>query len=94
MSEDVKNMLADALAVVESAANGAGPVVDLLVYGNGCYAVRRHADASDVYLSILEEEPSNAEARFNLGLAYLRLQSPEVAVREFTDLLVQEPLLA
>ena len=83
-------MLADALAEVESTANGAGQAIDLLVYGNGCYAAGRHADASDVYLSILQDEPSNADARFNLGLAFLRLRSPENAVREFTDLLVQE----
>ena len=94
LSEDVRTMLADAIAAVESAASSAGPAADLLVYGNGCYAVGRHADASGVYLSILEDEPSNAEARFNLGLAYLRLRSPEDAVREFTGLLVQEPLLA
>ena len=69
LSEDVRNLLANALAAVEGATNGAGATADQLVYGNGCYAVGRHADASDVYLSILEDEPSKAEGRFNLGLA-------------------------
>ena len=71
LSPDVRAILEDALAAVESAANGAIPLGGLLVYGNGCYAVGRHADASNVYLSILENEPANAEARFNLGLAHL-----------------------
>ena len=56
LSEDVKNMLADALAVVESAANWAGPVVDLPVYGHGCYAVGRHAAASAASLFAFEGE--------------------------------------
>jgi len=100
LSEDVRTMLADAIAAVESAASSAGPAADLLVYGNGCYAVGRHADASGVYLSILEDEPSNAEARFNLGLAYLRIitfilviaavvQFTEIAIRRMSPVLYQ-----
>ena len=78
-------MLEDALAAAETAFKDCGDSPptqgEMLVLANGCYAVGRHSEASDIYQSILEDEPSNADARFNLGLAYLRLGSPEDAVR-------------
>ena len=56
-------------------------VEELLIFGNGCYAVGRHEEASESYLTILNDQPSNVEARFNLGLTYLRLLRPPDAVR-------------
>jgi tetratricopeptide (TPR) repeat protein len=94
LSEEIRATLEDAVAALENASGELVSPGELLVFGNGCYAIGRHADASEAYLSILANEPSNANARFNLGLAYLRLRSPQDAVREFTDLLVQQPLLA
>ena len=90
LSPDIRALLEEEVAVAEGAVEAGAS----LIFGNGCYAVGRHADASRVYLAVLEKEPSNADARFNLGLAYLRLRSPEDAVREFTGVLVQDPLLA
>ena len=94
LGPDVRAMLEEAVTAVESSSKDGVMAEESLVYGNGCYAIGRHADASDVYLAILEKEPSNADARFNLGLTYLRLRNPEDAVREFTDLLVREPFLS
>ena len=65
-----------------------------LVYGNACYALGRHENASEVYRTLLDREPANVDARFNLGLAYLRLRQPDEAVREFTETLVRSPQLA
>ena len=46
------------------------------VYGNGCFAVGRYADAARVYARILAQEPEDLIARFNLGLSLLRLKKP------------------
>ncbi|MEE3166068.1 MAG: tetratricopeptide repeat protein, partial [Chloroflexota bacterium] len=94
LSEEIRATLEDAVAALENTFGELVSPEELFIFGNGCYAIGRHADASEAYMSILADEPSNADARFNLGLAYLRLRSPQDAVREFTDLLVQQPLLA
>ena len=49
---------------------------DPLVYGNACYALGRHDDASNAYRELLARDPANIEARFNLGLTQLRLRQP------------------
>ena len=61
------------------------------VYGNGCFAVGRYRDAARVYSSILSQEPEDTVARFNLGLALLRLKKPTQAVAELTIVLEQYP---
>ena len=78
-----------ALEAIEARSPGPYP----LVYGNGCFAVGRYADAAEVYSRILEREPESFEARFNLSLAYLRLQRPGEAAEELTAVLRQEPAL-
>ena len=65
-----------------------------LVYANACYALGRHDEASAAYRKLLEQTPDDVDARFNLGLAHLRLREPEQAVREFTETLVRSPQLA
>ena len=87
LGADVRAKLEEAVETVEASSDSTLSSDDLLVFGNGCYAVGRHEDASRAYLTILKDEPDNSDARFNLGLAYLRLRNPEDAVREFTDLL-------
>ena len=51
-------------------------------------------DAIAVYDRLLDADPSNAAARFNAGLAYLRLREPADAVREFSLLLRQDLTVA
>ena len=65
-----------------------------LIFGNGCFAVGRYDVAARVYSRILQEEPDNPAARFNLGLAHLRLKDPARAVTELTVVLEQEPEMA
>ncbi|MEO2140778.1 MAG: tetratricopeptide repeat protein, partial [bacterium] len=94
LSPETRSILEAGVTEAENVGREAVLVEELLIFGNGCYAVGRHEEASESYLTILNDQPSNAEARFNLGLTYLRLRSPQDAVREFTNLLVQQPLLA
>ena len=61
---------------------GRGPIA--LAYGNGCFAIARYADAASVYLRILEREPNNLAARFNLGLSYARMGRLRESVAQFT----------
>ena len=70
------------------------PVPSDLVYGNGCFAVGRYADAATVYQQILEERPDDSEARFNLGLAFLRQRRHREAVDELTFLVERDPQMA
>ena len=93
LDSDVLLKLEKAVAAVEMVGKSLASPNNLMIFGNGCYAIGRHEDASSAYLKILKDEPANADARFNLGLAYLRLRRPEDAVREFTDLLVQQPMM-
>ena len=60
-----------------------GPPELSLVYGNGCFALGRYDAAVAVYHQILDNEPDQHEARFNLGLAYLRLKKLREATKEF-----------
>ena len=78
------------LEAIEAASQGPLP----LAYGNGCFAVGRYADAAAVYTRVLEREPQDLDGRFNLGMAYLRLQRPQEAVHELTPLLLQDPTQA
>ena len=95
LSPEIRELLEEAVAAVanslQGSVEGSLDTAGSLVYGNGCYAIGRHADAAEVYSAVLEREPSHADARFNLGLVYLRLKIPEYAVREFTELLVRSP---
>ena len=84
LGADVRAKLEEAVETVEASSDSTLSSDDLLVFGNGCYAVGRHEDASSAYLTILKDEPDNSDARFNLGLAYLRLRNPEDAVRELS----------
>ena len=74
MGSDVRTKLEEAVAAVKSSSEDPVSSDDLLVLGNGYYAVGRYEEASIAYLTILKDEPANADARFNLGLAYLRLR--------------------
>ncbi|GIS94224.1 MAG: hypothetical protein CM1200mP22_14610 [Dehalococcoidia bacterium] len=88
------SVLETALATAEVIGKVSKRPEELMVFGNGCYAAGRYEDAANAFLTILHSEPSVSDARFNLGLTYLRLRRPEDAVREFTNLLVQQPWLA
>ena len=68
-------------------------VQSLLVYGNGCFAVARYEDCAAVYQRILMDQPDHEEARFNLGLAYLRMKRLPDALNEFTSAIEQHPAL-
>ena len=61
-------------ARLEDAAEAVRPQPPTLVYGNACYALGRHEEATEVYRGILEAEPGDTAAQFNLGLACLRLR--------------------
>jgi tetratricopeptide (TPR) repeat protein len=79
-----------AVSAVDVSSSNSGA----LVYGNGCFAVGRYADAAAVYRTILERCPGDLDTRFNLGLACLRLREPREAVVEFTSALERDPTLA
>ena len=87
---EVFSELERALEALEDVQIGPYP----LVYGNGCFAVGRYDDASDVYVNILDREPGNLAARFNLGLTYLRLRMGQKAVDELSTAILQDPTLA
>ena len=89
LTGEVAQAVERALAALEGFACIPGPV-----YGNGCFAVARYADAAEVYRRILMRSPGDPVARFNLGVAYVRLKMFREAADEFTTLLEQEPFLA
>ena len=62
---DVRTKLEEVLASVEAISNELMTLENLMIFGNGCYAVGRHLDASKSYLMVLEDDPVNADARFN-----------------------------
>ena len=64
-----------------------------LVYGNGCFAVGRYAEAAVVCQGILESDPNDIDVRFNLALAHLRLRDARQAVEDLTRVLAQAPSL-
>ena len=65
-----------------------------LIYGNGCFAVGRYAEAADVFQLIVADRTDGLVARFNLGLSYLRLRKAQEATLEFTQVIAQDPTLA
>ena len=81
LDSDVLLKLEKAVAAVEMVGKSLASPNNLMIFGNGCYAIGRHEDASSAYLKILKDEPANADARFNLVLSYLRLRRPEDSVR-------------
>ena len=79
-------------AVAEAADDGdAGRS---LAYGNACYSLGRHDEASALFRKILASDPADSVARFNLGLVCLRLREPADAVYEFTEVLGPRALFA
>ena len=90
LSAQARKELEDVLAGLEVS----GPVETGLLYGNGCFAINRYAEASTVYQGILEREPDHLDAGFNLGLAYLRSKRLDEAARQFTAVIERDPTLA
>ena len=90
LSGQVREELERLLAGLETA----GATETRLLYGNGCFAVNRYAEAGEVYQGILEKEPAHLDARFNLGLAYLRSKRLDEAARQFTAVIERDPTLA
>ena len=88
-----KERLEEILARLEAVPN----LRQDLVYANGCFFAGRYVKSAAVYSALLEGEPGDQVARFNLGLCYVRLKQPQDAVREFTQVIQQvmhvEPLL-
>ena len=80
-----------ALDGLASAAPGGIEVSADLVFGNGCFAVGRYAEAATVYKEILAREPDDIVARFNLGLSLLRLREPALAATELARVLNRQP---
>ena len=85
------------LEEILAALDGVPNVRQDLVYANGCFFVGRYVKSAAVYSSLLESEPRDQVARFNLGLCYVRLKQPQDAVLEFTQVIKQviqvKPLL-
>ena len=43
-----------------------------LIFGNGCFAIGRYAEALSVYQALAGERPNDFAVHFNLGVTYLR----------------------
>ena len=43
-----------------------------LIFGNGCFAIGRYAEAYTVYLGMAAQRPDDFAVRFNLGVTCLR----------------------
>ena len=56
-----------------------------LEQGNAAYRDGRYASAEEHYLRLLQQDPENAIAHYNLGLAYLEQQNTEAALQSFSD---------
>lgn len=56
-----------------------------LAQGNAAYAEGRYAEAERQYLQILQQQPDNAAAHYNLGLAYMGQRNDEAAIQAFAD---------
>ena len=51
-----------------------------LIFGNGCFAIGRYAEAYTVYHGLAAQRPDDFAVRFNLGVTCLRRRRPEEAV--------------
>jgi superkiller protein 3 len=58
-----------------------------LVFGNGCFAIGRYAEALVVYQALAGLQPSDFSVHFNLGVTCLRRRQPDDACRALTTAL-------
>ena len=84
----------DLILPVSTTGDAAADRSSALVYGNGCFSVRRYEAASETYRRLLQADHSDTSAGFNLGLCYLRLRRLSDAVDAFTYLLQTDPDMA
>ena len=80
------SVLLDELAAADSGlASGRSP--RSLIFGNGCFAIGRYAEALAVYQSLAGALPGDFAVHFNLGVTCLRRRQPEAAERALTTAL-------
>lgn len=60
---------------------------DLIISGNKAYEGEKFAEARSFYEEALKENPASAEARYNLGLAKLKLYNPGDTTRTNRNLI-------
>ena len=65
-----------------------------LIFGNGCFAIGRYAEALAVYQALAELLPGEFAAHFNLGVTLLRRRRPADAAPALTVALALDPLSA
>lgn len=83
--EDADEMvgLLDELAATDSEL-ASGRSTRSLIFGNGCFAIGRYAEAMAVYQSLSDALPGDFAVHFNLGVTCLRRRQPEAAIRALT----------
>ena len=86
---DVAELL-DALAAAEPGLP-AGRHPQSLVFGNGCFAIGRYAEAMAVYQTLAAAQPGLYAVHFNLGVTGLRRRMPDAAQRALTRALEIDP---
>ena len=65
-----------------------------LIFGNGCFAIGRYADAERVYRALAGRHPADFAVRFNLGVTLLRRRRPGEAAPALTAALELDPFSA
>lgn len=56
-----------------------------LEQGNSAFRNGHYAEAEKHYLKLLQQQPNNAAAHYNLGCAYMEQQNTEAALQAFAD---------
>ncbi len=85
--------LLDAMAAAD-AELALGRSMRSLIYGNGCFAIGRYAEALTVYQALAGAQPGDFAAHFNLGVTCLRRREPKEAVKALTGALAIDPFSA
>ncbi|MCY3690401.1 MAG: tetratricopeptide repeat protein, partial [Chloroflexi bacterium] len=81
-AEEVASLLEELAAADAELPAGRRP--RSLIFGNGCFAIGRYAEALTVYQALVGERPNDFAVHFNLGVTFLRRRQPEEAVRVLT----------
>ena len=89
---EVVALLDDLVAADPQLASGMS--MRSLIFGNGCFAIGRYAEAQTVYRSLAHTLPGDFAVHFNLGVTCLRRRQPKAAARALTTALELDPFSA